>query len=210
MSDPKSTNHQRSLTILFVIIAFLAGATFAWGHLHSSQREAGVSTKEGTFSLSNSAECESGRVPIEGVVTGPFRSLGESVAAGEAIVTGSVVARKTEYFGKEREKVYLRIASPEEGTPEAALHAYFLEMREGGNTVNLVEDGDLLFTLGELEEEGSRFSSTASISPRAREEIMAALGTAERISLRIHVPLWVSMDAPSDFSFACAIEFVEG
>ena len=104
----------------------------------------------------------------------------------------------------------MKITSQEEDTPQAKFYSYFVRIVvEEGNTVNLTENEDLLFSLGELRDNGNTFSSTANISSLAKTKILSALKTAETISLRIQVPVWVGMGAPSNFSFACAVEFSE-
>ena len=196
------------IIIVLIIIVFLVGGVFAWKYFSAPEEEIGVPEEERMPLLSNTAECKSG-IPIEEIVTGPFHSLDEFTSAGEATLSGYVVTKKEEYFEEEIEKVYLKIAPQGGDTPQANFYSYFVRMIERGNTVNLKENNNLLFSLGELTDNGNVFSSTANISPLAETKILSAMKAGEIISLRIQVPVWVGMGAPPDFSFACAIEFLQ-
>ena len=202
-------NNQIFCRILIVIISIvlIAGGIFTWKYFSAPKEETRMSKEEEMPPLSNTAECKSS-IPIEEIVTGSFHSINEFTSAGEVTLSGYVVTEKEEYFEEEIKKVYLKITSQEEDTPQAKFYSYFVRIVvEEGNTVNLTENEDLLFSLGELRDNGNTFSSTANISSLAKTKILSALKTAETISLRIQVPVWVGMGAPSNFSFACAVEF---
>lgn len=206
-------NNRRSLAsivIVLIIIAFLAGGIFTWKYFSAPREETGMPEEEGIPSLSNTTECKSG-IPIKEIITGPFRSINEFTSAGEATLSGYVVTRKTEYFEEEIEKVYLKITSQKGDTPQAKFYSYFVREAEEGNTINLTENDDLLFSLGlgELRDNGNTFLSTANISPPTKTKILSALETAKIISLQIQVPVWLGIGAPPHFSFACAVEFSE-
>ena len=165
------------------------------------------SKQEKSPQLSNTAECKKSKA-IKQIITGPFRSIDGSIFAGEATLSGYVITRNIKYFGKEIKRVYLKISPQKKNTPQGNFYSYFIHMVEEGNTVNLKEDNNLLFGLGELTN-GNTLSSTADISPLAKARILSAIKTGNIISLRIQVPIWKGMGAPSNFSFACAIESVE-
>ncbi|MDI6603514.1 MAG: hypothetical protein QME57_05475 [Patescibacteria group bacterium] len=203
-------NNQKGLApivIVLIIIVFLGGGIFTWKYFSIPKEETGMPKEEGIPSLNNTAECNKAGIPIEEIVTGPFRSINEFIFAGEATLSGYVVTKKEEFFEEEIERVYLKISPQKGDTPQARFYSYFVRMVERGNMVNLIENDDLLFRLGELKDNGNTLSSTANISPLAETKILSVLKTTEIISLRIQVPVWVAMGASSDFSFACAVEF---
>lgn len=208
-------NHQRGFApviIVLIVLVLLIGAIFVQRYLGSLKEE--TKTPEEELSTpSNAAECSKSSASIEQIITGSFRSLNELTSAGEATLNGHVVIREKEPFGepeKEKvEKVYVEIAPQNGNTPQANFYSSFIGMVERGNTINLRENDNLLFRVGELIDNGNALSSTADISPLAKAKILSAIKTGEAISLRMQVPTWVAMGAPSDFSAACAIELSE-
>jgi len=204
-------NNQRSLApsiIVLIIIVFLTGGIFAWKYVSNTKEETRL-PEEKLPSLSNTAECNKSSSRIEQIITGPFRSIDDFTSAGETTLSGHVVTRNKKYFEEEVEKVYLEITPQTENTPQANFYSYFIHLVEEGNAVNARDNNNLLFSLGELEDNGKVLSSTANISSLAEAKILSAIKTGEAISLRLQVPIWVDMGIPSNFSFACAIEFSE-
>ena len=204
-------NNQRSLApiiIVLIILVFLTGGIFAWKYVSNTKEETRL-PEEKLPSLSNTTECNKSSSQIEQIITGPFRSIDDFTSAGEATLSGHVVTRNKKYFEEEVEKVYLEITPQTENTPQANFYSYFIHLVEEGNAVNARDNNNLLFSLGELKDNGKVLSSTANISSLAEAKILSAIKTGEAISLRLQVPIWVAMGAPSNFSFACAIEFSE-
>jgi hypothetical protein len=145
-------NNQKGLApmvIILIIIVFLGGGIFAWKYFSTPKEQTETPKEEEISLLNNTAECKSD-IPIEEIITGPFRSIDEFTCAGEATLSGHVVAREEKYFEEKIEKVYLKITFQEGDTPQAKFYSYFVRMVEEGNTVNLTEKDDLLFSLGEL------------------------------------------------------------
>jgi len=198
--------------IVIILVVLITGGILTWQYFSTPKEEAKIVGEEKLPLSSNIAECSKSSIPSEQIITGSFRSADEFTSAGEATLSGRVVTRGKKYFEEEVEKVYLEIAPQNGNTPQANFYSYFIRMVEEGNTVNTVnlrEDDNLLFSIGELTDNGNAFSSTADISPLAKIKILSVLKTAEIISLRMQVPVWVGMGATSNFSFACAVEFSE-
>jgi len=195
--------------IVIILVVLITGGIFTWKYFSTPKEETKVAEEEKLPLPSNIAECSKSSIPSEQIITGSFRSVDEFTSAGEATLSGRVVTRGKKYFEEEVEKVYLEIAPQNGNTPQANFYSYFIRMVEEGNTVNLREDDNLLFSIGELTDNGNAFSSTADISPLAKIKILSVLKTAEVISLRMQVPIWVGMGATSNFSFVCAVEFSE-
>lgn len=171
--------------------------------------------------LNKTTECIPG-FPIKDIVNKPFNFINEFMAAGEVELNGYLIMIDIDEYDKYglnkypedeftvdfSEKIYFKINPQYGDTPQNRFYSYFFSNTKQGNMVNLIKDNDLLFNIGESKDGGKTFSSTANISPLTKVKILTALKNKETISLKIKVPIWLAKEAPSNFSFACALEFL--
>lgn len=185
-----------------IIIAALAIIGFlGWTFIGKDNRGPELADSE---EISNEASCEESEMPIRELPVGNFRSINEDLALGTISLTGVVVSEEREIWDENVTAVYLAILEDEKNEE---FYDHYRGLVENRNTVNLVENNTLFFKIGVLE--GRLLLSTASISEKARVEILRSLEEEQGVNLNVVVPIYEGTEAPASFSFACAITSAE-
>ena len=133
-----------------------------------------------------------------------FATTDFGASAGMVDLRGIVHSVQTTIWDENVTRVYFEISPPQEESART-FYQYFLDMIREGNSVNTQESDVLQFTLGVLENE--KIESSAYISDATQYRLQTALAYALPVSLRFVVPLYLGAGAPTDFSFACSIEY---
>lgn len=126
-------------------------------------------------------------------------------AAGSLEIKGRIVQRAEDASweeGKKVTKVYLVFSDPI-NTSQQIFYDRYLEMAQGGNSINRADGQQLLFRLGI--KENSVLTASANISDKLKDRIISLADKTDTIQLTLTIPVYGGRGVGDEFSFACDI-----
>jgi len=126
-------------------------------------------------------------------------------AAGTLTIKGRITQRIENASweeGKKVTKVYLVFSDPVNSSQQV-FYDHYLEMAQGGNSINRADGQQLLFRLGI--KENLELITSADISSELKNRILSFIDKTDTMQLKLTIPIYEGRAVGDDFSFACLI-----